>query len=114
HHFGGGPAAAATGPDGEGTLMEIMPFLAGLLSLALIYGLLALALNIQYGYAGLLNFGHVAFFAAGAFASAIVTLPEPGSAAYTAAGAHYTVGFGLPFIAGVVGAGVAGGVLALL
>jgi len=94
--------------------MALMPFLAGLLSLALIYGLLALALNIQYGYAGLLNFGHVAFFAAGAFASAIVTLPEPGSAAYTAASAHYSLGFGLPFVAGIVGAGVAGGGLALL
>lgn len=94
--------------------MELIPFLVGLLSLALIYGLLALALNVQYGYAGLLNFGHVAFFAAGAFASAIVTLPPAGSAAYLAVGAHYQIGLGLPFVAGIVGAGVAGGVLALL
>jgi branched-chain amino acid transport system permease protein len=94
--------------------MEIMAFLVGLLTLALIYGLLALALNVQFGYAGVLNFGHVAFFAAGAFASAIITLPPAGSPAYVAAGAHYAIGLGLPFVVGVIGAGVCGGLLALL
>lgn len=94
--------------------MEILPYLSGLLTLALIYGLLALGLNIQYGYTGLLNFGHVAFFAAGAFASALATLPPAGSAAYIAAGAHYQIGLGQPFVVGLVLAAVAGGVLALL
>lgn len=94
--------------------MELLPFFAGLLTLALIYGLLALGLNMQYGNAGLLNFGHVAFFAAGAFASAIATLPPAGSAAYRAADAHYALGLGLPFVAGVLLAALAGGVLALL
>lgn len=94
--------------------MELLPFLIGLLTLALIYGLLVLGLNIQYGNAGLLNFGHVAFFAAGAFASAIVTLPPAGSVAYAAASAHYSIGLGWPFVAGMVAAGLAGGLLALL
>jgi branched-chain amino acid transport system permease protein len=41
---------------------------------ALIYMLLTLGLNLQYGYTGLINFGHVAFFAIGAYASALLTL----------------------------------------
>lgn len=36
-----------------------------------IYGLLALSLNLQWGFAGLLNFGIAGFFAAGAYAYAI-------------------------------------------
>jgi branched-chain amino acid transport system permease protein len=41
---------------------------------ALIYMLLAIGLNLQYGYTGLINFGVVAFFAIGAYASALLTL----------------------------------------
>ena len=39
-----------------------------------IYGILVLGLNLHWGYTGLLNFGHVAFFMIGAYASALVTL----------------------------------------
>jgi branched-chain amino acid transport system permease protein len=42
--------------------------------IALIYMLLALGLNLQYGYTGLINFGHVAFYAIGAYTSALLTL----------------------------------------
>lgn len=42
--------------------------------IALIYMLLTVGLNLQYGYTGLINFGHVAFFAIGAYASALLTL----------------------------------------
>lgn len=86
-------------------------FSAALLINAAVYGLLALGLNLHYGYAGLLNFGHVAFFAAGAFASALATLPPPGSPAYAGA---YQIGFGLPVAVGFLLAGAAGGLLALL
>ena len=50
---------------------------------ALIYMLLTIGLNLQYGYTGLINFGVVAFFAIGAYASALLraagtrTLPSP-------------------------------------
>jgi len=40
----------------------------------LIYALLAIGLNLQYGETGLINFGHVAFFALGAYASALLAL----------------------------------------
>jgi len=42
--------------------------------IALIYMLLTIGLNLQYGYTGLINFGVVAFFAIGAYASALLTL----------------------------------------
>lgn len=94
--------------------IEWLPFLASLSTLALIYGLLALGLNLHYGYTGLLNFGHVAFFAAGAFASALATLPPPGSPEYIAIGGKYTIGLGLPFLVGMGMAALAGGLLAFL
>ncbi|MFF7710823.1 branched-chain amino acid ABC transporter permease [Pseudomonas sp. NPDC007930] len=40
-------------------------------TLACLYGLMALALNLQAGYAGLLNFGHIAFAGVGAYAVGI-------------------------------------------
>ncbi|MEP7208242.1 MAG: branched-chain amino acid ABC transporter permease [Casimicrobiaceae bacterium] len=42
--------------------------------IALIYMLLAIGLNLQYGFTGLVNFGHVAFFAIGAYTSALLSL----------------------------------------
>lgn len=92
--------------------MDLLAFAISLSTLALIYGLLAVGLNLQFGFAGVINFGYVAFFAVGAFASAIVTLPPPGSAAYEAAASQYAIGLGLPVIAGFLAAGLAGALLA--
>lgn len=39
-----------------------------------IYVLLSLGLSLQYGFTGILNFGHVGFFAVGAYASALLSL----------------------------------------
>jgi branched-chain amino acid transport system permease protein len=39
-----------------------------------IYALLVLALNIQWGFAGLVNLGHVGFFAIGAYSTALLTV----------------------------------------
>lgn len=39
-----------------------------------IYGLFALGLNLQWGFAGLINFGHVAFVTIGAYTTALLTL----------------------------------------
>ncbi len=43
-------------------------------TIVLIYALLAIGLNLQYGETGLINFGHVAFFALGAYTSALLAL----------------------------------------
>lgn len=41
---------------------------------AIIYVLAAIGLNVQFGYTGLLNFGQVAFVAAGAYAVCVIVL----------------------------------------
>ncbi|QNN58954.1 branched-chain amino acid ABC transporter permease [Diaphorobacter ruginosibacter] len=46
-------------------------FLVSSLTIAGIYALMALGLNLQAGYAGLLNFGHIAFAGLGAYAAGI-------------------------------------------
>ena len=62
-----------------------------------IYGIFALGLNLQWGYAGLLNFGHVAFMAIGAYATILFSMN----------------GIALPLavLAGMILAGVAGAFL---
>jgi len=87
-------------------------FLVTAATIACIYGLLTVGLNVHYGYTGLLNFGHVAFFAAGAYASAIVTMPPPSQVS----GAKYVLGLHLPMPVGfpvsLAVAALVGGVLA--
>ncbi len=51
------------------------PFLTEVLNIAGIYLLMALGLNIVVGFAGLLDLGYVAFFAVGAYATAVFTSP---------------------------------------
>jgi branched-chain amino acid transport system permease protein len=62
-----------------------------------IYGIMSLSLNLQYGFAGLANFGQVAFFCLGAYATTIITLT-----------------FGLPFLAGLLGAMIVAGMFGYL
>lgn len=47
-------------------------FLISIITIGGIYAIMALALNIQAGYSGLLNFGHIAFAGVGAYAVGIV------------------------------------------
>jgi len=49
-------------------------YLVAILMFGGIYALLALGLNLQWGHTGLLNLGLVAFFAVGAYTSALLTL----------------------------------------
>ncbi|AUV83545.1 branched-chain amino acid ABC transporter permease [Salinigranum rubrum] len=96
-------------------MVEIAGVAVALLSIgtiALVYAMLTMGLNVHYGYTGLLNFGHVAFFAAGAYTSALLTVPPPGP------GANYTVALSLPMPWGLpvslVAAALVGGLLATL
>lgn len=52
----------------------MIAYLIAMGTLVLIYALLALGLNLHFGYTGLINFGHVAFFAVGAYTSAILNV----------------------------------------
>lgn len=57
-----------------------------------IYGILSLSLNFQYGFAGLANFGQVAFFCLGAYVSTIIVFT-----------------FKMPFLFGLVSAMIMAG-----
>jgi len=48
-------------------------YLVAILTVAGIYVILALALNLQYGFTGMINFGVVGFYGLGAYASGITT-----------------------------------------
>lgn len=87
---------------------DIVSFLVGTVSLAGIYAIYTLGLNLQFGYTDLANLGCVAFFAIGAYTSAILTAPPPGALD------EYMFGFGLPIWVGVVGAGLASALFAFL
>lgn len=75
------------------------------LTLAGIYAILTLGLNIQWGYTGMLNIGVGAFFAVGAYTSAILT-SAPSDA--------FLGGFNAPIIVGAVLAMVVSGGLAFV
>ncbi len=49
-------------------------YLIFLVSSTAIYAVFALGLNLQWGFTGLINFGHVAFMTLGAYATALLTL----------------------------------------
>jgi len=51
-----------------------MDYLIHILILALIYTVFAVSLNLELGFTGLYNFGHVAFFGIGAYGSALLSL----------------------------------------
>jgi branched-chain amino acid transport system permease protein len=75
-------------------------FFAQVLVLIGLYLLLGLGLNIVVGYAGLLDLGYVAFFAVGAYLTALLTSPDS------------SLGIGLPFFVALpivmLGAGATG------
>jgi branched-chain amino acid transport system permease protein len=95
--------------------MEFSGLLAYLVSFAImagIYAVFCLGLNIQWGYTGLFNIGIAGFFCVGAYASALITTPEP-----TGLYAKYVqqfVGLDLPFIVGLLGAALICGIIAFL
>jgi len=70
-------------------LINFMVYIAIMMG---IYGILSLSLNLQYGFAGLANFGHVVFFCIGAYISTIIVFT-----------------FKMPFILGLLGAMVTAG-----
>jgi branched-chain amino acid transport system permease protein len=64
-------------------------YLIALGTMSGIYAVLCLGLNLQWGFAGLFNAGIAAFFAIGAYTTAVLTTPDS---------PNYIGGFGLPVI----------------
>ena len=86
-------------------MMNVAAYLVFFLCLALIFGLVCLGLNLQWGFAGLFNVGVVGFFAVGAYAVAILCSPPA---------ADLVGGFNLPVPLGLVAAMAAAGMTALV
>src|SRR2546422_11755586 len=93
---------------GAAVLLLIPPLLGGipgvapgyvlyLVSLALIYAVVAIGLGILIGHTGQISLGHAGFFAIGAYASALLTLR-----------------LSLPFVVAVLGLGYASREIGLL
>ncbi|WP_435360479.1 branched-chain amino acid ABC transporter permease [Haloarchaeobius sp. DFWS5] len=72
--------------------------------LFLLFGFLVVGLNLQFGHTGLVNFGHVAFFAVGGYTAAMLTANDP----------LVGVGLGFPWPVGLIGAVVAAAALGAL
>ena len=81
----------------------IFLYIVSLLTVGGIYAVLALGLNIQWGFTGLFNAGIAGFFAVGAYVSAILT---------TGPSEHQLGGVGLPIAAGLAAAMLASGLVA--
>ncbi|PHS08459.1 MAG: hypothetical protein COA78_12670 [Blastopirellula sp.] len=73
-----------------------------------LFSVLTLSLNLQYSRGGMINFGTVAYFAAGAYAYAIVTQDPPKGLD------QYLFGFGGPWWLGFLAAGLASFIFAVI
>jgi branched-chain amino acid transport system permease protein len=89
-----------------------MAYLVSFAIVGSIYAVIALGLNVQWGYTGLFNIGIAAFFAIGAFTTALVTTTAPTGVA--AGFTQQAFGLGAPFLVGVAAAGSTAGLLALV
>jgi len=101
----------------------VISFLTGFAILVAIFAILALGLNVHWGYTGILNFGVVAFFMVGAYTAGIIT-KSPAETEFV----RYIGGFGdkldfipfldseqwLPFLFGTAGAAIVAGALAFV
>jgi len=74
-----------------------------------VFGMLALALNLHWGYTGLFNIGIVGFMGIGIYVTALVSKPPVAEG-----GAAQVGGFGLPLFVGVLAGVVVAGLFGLL
>ncbi|MBZ9746156.1 branched-chain amino acid ABC transporter permease [Mesorhizobium sp. CO1-1-7] len=86
-------------------MIDLVGYGAFFLTTALIFSLVTLGLNLQWGQTGLFNVGLAGFVAIGAYTSALLTTPDDPAR---------LGGFGLPILAGWVGAMIVGGIAAAL
>ncbi|ELZ43410.1 ABC transporter [Halorubrum coriense DSM 10284] len=77
--------------------MAVADFIISLLTFISIYSLFGIGLNLKFGFTGLIDFGHVAYFMIGAYVTVVLTMPA-GAAGYSGIG-----GFALPAIFSALG-----------
>lgn len=86
-------------------LAGLASFAVFFLTLAGIYAVVTLGLNVQWGFSGQFNIGIAGFWAIGAYAAAILdTPPSP----------FHLGGFGMPFPVGIAAGALLSGLVALL
>ena len=61
-----------------GSPVHLSPYWVGLIGKYLCYGMLALAVDLIWGYCGILSLGHAAFFALGGYAMGMYLMREIG------------------------------------
>jgi branched-chain amino acid transport system permease protein len=93
-------------------VLGILDFLVSFAIMASIYAIFSMALNVHWGYTGLLNFGIAGFFAIGAYTSALFTGRMPSGA--LASFVRQAFGLNLPFLVGVAAAAVIAAIMAVL
>src|SRR4051812_34533857 len=54
--------------------LSVSDFVLHVLTIACLYGMLALSLNLQAGYGGLINFGQIALFGCGTYGAGLAFL----------------------------------------
>ncbi|MER9922048.1 branched-chain amino acid ABC transporter permease [Mesorhizobium sp. M0048] len=86
-------------------MMDLLGYGAFFLTTAMIFSLVTLGLNLQWGLTGLFNVGVAGFVAIGAYTSALLTTPDD---------AARLGGFDLPILVGWLGAMLVGGVAAAI
>lgn len=73
-----------------------------------IFGILAVGMNIKFGYTGLLEIGHVAFYLLGGYMTALLVLPP------SSPGQQYILGLGLPWVVAILLASLFAGAIGAL
>jgi branched-chain amino acid transport system permease protein len=86
-----------------------MAYIVSVATSTAIFAIMALGLNVTWGFAGLLNLGFFMFVGIGAYISAVITLPAA-MPPYTS----YILGLNMPFAVGALAGMVVAGLLALL
>ncbi len=84
-------------------MIDLINYAAFFLSTALVFGIIALGLNMQWGLTGLFNVGIAGFVAIGAYTSALLTTPDA---------ADRFGGFEMPIVVGWLGGMIAAAAIA--
>lgn len=88
-------------------MSTLLPTLGTVLMYVIIYAILSLGLNVQYGVTGIVNFTYYSFVAVGAYVAGVTSMgPSPAGSGET-----YILGWTLPFPVPIVFAAVIAGLL---
>jgi branched-chain amino acid transport system permease protein len=94
-------------------MSTLLPIFATAFMYVIIYAILSIGLNLQYGVTGIVNFTYYTFVAIGAYVAGVLTLGKPPAGS----GETYILGLNLPFpipiVLAALVAGLFGGLLAL-